>query len=330
MLPHLSLLEQDAHLDFELNVPAKKSPAIKKQTNISAGQKPVEIANPIDYLSPLDLFYDSWILKNASDIEKGRPFWSIKLAGPSVHIGKWQELTTVANKLPIWKFVIHKYEEQKAFTGKGHWYFRGEKPVYSWKEKIWLFQSISPHLYYESDEKEVYTRFYMDRETLKICKNSDYAADKKEIILHSSEAKINTAKFSQALKEFSAKYFIREFSLESGQVSVNLMHDGVNSQNKVACRLEDLYEKELILQAPMNFAKLNSKVKANVSLEYDRRKAQVSCAGEITEIEKIEKGFDTLTVQIERMDKGEYQEFIHLYQLRQANIDDFISRARGY
>jgi len=120
-------------------------------------------------------------------------------------------------------------------------------------------------------------------------------------------------------------------NLESGELKV-VLKQTTNAGNEISfiCEFEDFYEDELIVRAPRNSLAQSSEVLASVSLTYNGQKVKLGCVGIIEEIEEFSKLQETLVININKIDKKLYVNFIELYEDRQNSINDFMLRAKGY
>jgi len=295
-------------------------------------QSPIKIVDeePIKFISALDIASDTWIIKSKSDCSFTTSLWKINVWGPSPHLGKWIEVTTVADNLKTWKFVFNDDVDKNCFVeSDGNWFFEGERPIYDWGKKFWLFKDANPHLYFINSLDEKFSRFYFENSKFHITKNSDIAIAKEDLINASSEVKINQQQFKKLREDFLGKSVVREFSLESGEISVDLEYEPNLTDFNLKCEFEDFHEKELIVLAPPNSIAYEAKVRAQVLLKYNGQEAGVICHGKILEIEALEKK-DSLTIGVQKMNTENFKNFLDLYALRQANINDFMTRAKGF
>ena len=88
------------------------------------------------------------------------------------------------------KFVI-KNDDGQYIMEDGAWYFTGSKPEFDWKINRWNFSSDTPHLYFYTDKKEVFSRFKLEEGSVQITENSNYALTKESIILESCSEEYN-------------------------------------------------------------------------------------------------------------------------------------------
>lgn len=320
MLPHLNTFRVEQN---EIHYEVDPKQVVTNKTAITSGE-------PVQFLAALETASDIWIVRSKDSCQNLGEKWQIRLEGPSAHLGKWNEIINQSSSEPTWRFTLMDQENLFFTEEQGFWFFIGERPVYDWREKCWLFQSKFPHLYFQSDFGEEYSRLYLAESILYVAYNSSSALTKEKLILHSAEAKFNVYEFNQLRQEYLSSTLVREFSLESGEVKVNLQYEPNLDDFNLNCEFEDLHAEELLVKAPHEAIHLDAKVRAKVSLDYAGKTADVHCVGTVQEVEKIDHKTDALTISIEMMKQESFQEFLALYQLRQENINDFMTRAKGY
>lgn len=195
-------------LDFwmkSLSAQVRKNSNSTDQKNVKSldtktqEKKEAEVNAP-NWLDPLDLEQDIWLIKNESDCKKILSKWLIKLIGPAPFVGQWTE---VQNKL--WRFEIKEEEKELYVPGDGHWFFQGDtKPDFVWKENSWLIAGDRFDLFFKSGNT-ISSRLKCKDRVLSVCKNSLYAKTKEQIIIESFNKEMVFKKEAEALKDLEGK-----------------------------------------------------------------------------------------------------------------------------
>lgn len=154
------------------------------ETNASMDKK----AESAFWLPEISCRADVWLIRNVLENNKrilGR--WLIKMCGPSPLVSSWVDIPGEAN---TWRFSVKDSHKELLNLSRGEWVFKGEnKPDYNWKEHIWLFTCEKGELTFHEDNK-VFKRFYIEDKNLRICKNSEFAKSKQEIIFETFNQEI--------------------------------------------------------------------------------------------------------------------------------------------
>lgn len=184
-----------------LNAQVKARPA----QNVVKSLKPSDTTNSTEkksldgqmsWAEPLDLESDIWLIKNESDYKKVLNKWLIKLFGPSPYVGSWVE---VQGKTNLWKFEVKSHFKDLLISGDGVWYFQGDqKPDFLHKENRWLLTGENFNLFFK--DSAIHSRLEFKDKALKICKNSDYAKTKEQVIIESFNQELIFKQESEAAK----------------------------------------------------------------------------------------------------------------------------------
>jgi hypothetical protein len=134
------------------------------------------------WVDPLDCPDDLWLISNKADCKKVLGKWLLKIKGPSPCVGQWVESGNTRN---VWKFEFKEDERENFLDGNGEWFFRGDqKPDFIWKENLWMITGTNFNLFYQ-EGSEILSRLSLRDKILSICKNSEFARTKEEIIIAS-------------------------------------------------------------------------------------------------------------------------------------------------
>jgi hypothetical protein len=171
-----------------LAIQAKKmESALQNSRVVSGGSGPEEsgdkgkAVDEPNWIDPLDCEDDVWLLTSKADCKRVLGKWLIKLKGPSPCVAQWVE----TNNRNIWHFEFKEEEKEGFISGGGEWYFRGEqKPDFIWKENLWLITGNQYDLFYKDGDNQL-SRLNLRDKKLSICKNSEYAKTKEELIIAS-------------------------------------------------------------------------------------------------------------------------------------------------
>lgn len=192
-------------LDFwmkSLSAQARQNPVapqkvVKSQDNQSQERADNYLPN---WLEPLDLEDDIWILKSESDCKRILGKWLIRFKGPGPFVGQWSEL-----KPGLWRFDLKPTERDMFVPNDGAWYFSGEqKPDFVWKENIWLMTGENFDLFFKNDNN-VYSRLKSKDKTLTVAKNSLYAKTKEQVIEESFDRDLVFKQQAQKLDDLEGE-----------------------------------------------------------------------------------------------------------------------------
>jgi len=158
-----------------------------KSGNTSGDDKPFKLNDDVKWIDALDLEDDVWILDQKNSCKRILGKWIIKIKGPSPFVAQWIEINGKPN---VWKLEFKKEERNLYLSSKGEWFFRGDqKPEFSWKENVWLMTGSGFDLIFMENEV-IQTRLILKNRILTVCKNSDYALTKENLIQSSFEKNI--------------------------------------------------------------------------------------------------------------------------------------------
>jgi hypothetical protein len=162
-----------------------------KKSRAKAQEVAKEVKSDFKLVEPLELKSDIWLLKANSDYKKILRRWLLRVLGPSPYVGNWVELEPQpGDRIPTWKFVT-KNDDGQFILEDGAWFFSGSKPEFDWQVKRWNFSSEAPHLYFYTQDAQVFSRFKFELGVVKIAENSQYALTKEQMILESCDNKFN-------------------------------------------------------------------------------------------------------------------------------------------
>lgn len=137
----------------------------------------------------LELQSDIWLTKHKNDNKKVLRRYLSRMLGPSPHVGKWVELEEKpGDSQKTWKFNIED-EEGQFIMEDGAWYFTGSKPEFDWKIHRWSFSSDKPHLYFYTNDGQVFSRIKFKNGKVEISENSKFALSKEEAIVETCDMK---------------------------------------------------------------------------------------------------------------------------------------------
>ncbi|MGE3609089.1 MAG: hypothetical protein AB7I27_05835 [Bacteriovoracaceae bacterium] len=169
---------------------------IKNTENSNSAEKKTQ-ESQISWKEPLDVESDIWLIKSESDFKKVINKWLVKLVGPSGYVGQWVEVNGQKN---LWKFDIKNQHKELYLSGDGEWYFQGDqKPEFVYKENIWLITGESFNLFFK-DNSATHSRIGVKDKVLSICKNSDYAKTKEQLIIESFNQELVFKKDGESAK----------------------------------------------------------------------------------------------------------------------------------
>ena len=195
-------------LDFwmkSLNAQVKKNPNANSQNQVKSidqsktqDKKGPDTQSP-NWVAPLELEDDIWILKADADCKKVLSKWLIRLMGPSPYVGQWTEVKGG------WRFDIKESEKELYCPNNGAWFFVGDqKPDFVWKENIWMITGDNFELYFK-DGETVSSRLKSKDKVLTIAKNSLFAKTKEPVIIESFDKELVFKKEAQNLEDLEGK-----------------------------------------------------------------------------------------------------------------------------
>jgi hypothetical protein len=161
-----------------------KDKIVKAAEAKQGSEKKKELSAP-EWIAPLDLEDDIWLIKNEAEVKKILGKWLIRLLGPSPYVGNWYEL-----KPDLWRFDIKETEKPMLVPNEGSWFFSGDqKPDFVWKENNWLISGDGFELFFKS-KAGVQTRLKSHEKVLTVCKNSLFAKTKEQVIIESFDKEL--------------------------------------------------------------------------------------------------------------------------------------------
>jgi hypothetical protein len=120
-------------------------------------------------------------------------------------------------------------------------------------------------------------------------------------------------------------------NLESGEIKV-VIKQQTDKGNDISfiCEFDDLFDDELVVNAPKNSLPSGSEVAAAVTLRYNGQKVVIKSKGKIEEIEEHDNYKDKLIIRLDDITQKKVEDFMDLYEERQKNINEFMELAKGY
>jgi hypothetical protein len=187
-------------LKGQMKVPAGTSQpkALKGQDSKSTDKK-LDLSTP-QWLDPLKLEDDIWILKTENDCKKILSKWLVRMMGPGPNVGQWYEV-----RHGLWRFDLRPEDKELYVSGKGSWFFTGDqKPEFIWKENSWMMSGLSYELFYK-EGPSVYSRLKSKNKVLEIATNSVFAKTKETIIIESFNKEMVFKKEAMLLEDLEGK-----------------------------------------------------------------------------------------------------------------------------
>lgn len=182
---------------FQKSEPDKKSISSKEEE-----AKNIELKGDFQFIDPLVLHSDMWILKSQQDCKRIIKRYLIKLMGPSSHVGSWHELESQpGDKCSSWRWEFHNEMGDQFLMDDGAWVFYGSKPEFDWKTHLWNFSGETPHLYFYREDKQVFSKLKFSNRQVVVAGNSQYALAKKELIIETADPKFQFSAEKQADEE---------------------------------------------------------------------------------------------------------------------------------
>jgi hypothetical protein len=144
-------------------------------------------------------------------------------------------------------------------------------------------------------------------------------------------SKSNASQKEAAEKEVKEVLQEPKLNLESGEVKV-VIKQKTDKGNDISflCGFDDLFEDELVVNAPKDSLLRESHVAVSVTLKYGGKKVVIKTNGAIEEIEEHDNYKDKLIIRLKDLDKKKVENFMNLYQERQSSINEFMEMAKGY
>jgi hypothetical protein len=169
-----------------INVQSKQNEAQSANKVKALDQKAAEKnggdPNAPNWVAPLDLEDDIWLIKNEGDCKRAMGKWVVRIMGPSPYVAHWTE---VRGRKNFWKFEFKGAARELYCGGNGNWYYAGEqKPDFIWKENIWFMRGKQYDLYYQ-DSSTITSRISVKDKVLTISKNSAWAKAKEALVIES-------------------------------------------------------------------------------------------------------------------------------------------------
>ena len=179
---------------------AQKIKTLDANKNVEKKNEAVVAASGINWLDPLEVEDDIWILKQDSDCKKVLSKWLVRLLGPSPYVGQWTEL-----KSGLWRFDLKETERNLYLSNEGEWYFTGDqKPDFVWKENVWLISGDNFDLYFK-DSSGRHSRLNCHSKVISVCKNSMFAKTKESIIIESLDKELVFKREAEKLEDLEGK-----------------------------------------------------------------------------------------------------------------------------
>lgn len=179
----------------------------------------------VQWLNPLHIENDIWILKSTTDLKKNQNQWTVRLLGPGPLVGEWIELESER-----WSFQFSGPEKTRFLSNSGSWFYEGKiRPEFIGSENRWMFQGESFELYCVQ-EKEKISWMNIKDGVVSLRKNSPFALVKEDLIKDS---------FNQEI--------IKSWAFEENFLE-KLDSFLVINENFYSCRFDDYFDGEIVLQ----------------------------------------------------------------------------------
>ncbi len=76
--------------------------------------------------------------------------------------------------------------------------------------------------------------------------------------------------------------------------------------------------------------RLNEKTELDISLDYQSENARINCEGVVISIDEVGNDGFYVTVQVNTNDAQKFDRFMDIMKSRQENIQNFLSKAKGF
>lgn len=349
-------------IDFmikSLNAQIKQNQTADPSRNFKTAENKLTDERLLDqqpnWIEPLSHPDDIWLNKNKTDCKKVLGKWLTKLMGPGPFVGQW-----VSTKSNRWAFEIRDGKDL-FLKGQGFWEFSGiQKPEFIAKENAWFFAGEQFELAYVEEGKR-FIRMTVQDNALNICKNSQPAKAKEELIIETFDKELFFKKYSDRLKDLEGKG--KTDILSSGPLSGNTSTDQITTyyeyrpvtsidearsrrqqdpelddltasakhisilvsrSEKIECNLDDYFEDNIYLETDSTKIKVGEKCFLFLVFKYKEKESKLKLDGVI---KSYEAGY--VTFQVSAKEVKEFETFKILFQERQKNVDLFLNRARG-
>ncbi|MFN7685197.1 MAG: hypothetical protein ACK5QT_07280 [Oligoflexia bacterium] len=182
-------------------------------------RKEVQEEGVVNYVAPIEMAEDCWIIRNTRDIAFRQTAWTLNLLGPPPMAGEWHSDSSLdANGLDAWVFKV-KPDHQSLQPVPGKWVFWGKAPTFSPDTLVWLMISSAPRLVFIPESGPEQIRIETSGHTLKVAKNGPKVHEMKALI-------------QQIM--FAEKRFNNEKGERKGDFEIHLEHQIANKGPGVA------------------------------------------------------------------------------------------------
>lgn len=137
----------------------------------------LDVEPECEFIEPLTISEDCWLLRHPDDVRIVRSHWVIKLVGPGPVVGKWARMEASSQKSEehsVWQWQPRNAQGELLAGEKGSWVFWGKRPQF--EDLSWVFVSRSPRLTFYKDKMAAGDFFALGSDRrLHIAKNSEVA-----------------------------------------------------------------------------------------------------------------------------------------------------------
>ncbi len=104
----------------------------------------------------------------------------------------------------------------------------------------------------------------------------------------------------------------------------------IQNNKKHDCKLDDFFDSSVIFFCKDGNIRLNEKTELDISLDYQSENARINCEGVVMSIDEVGNGGFYVTVQVNTNDAQKFDHFMDIMKSRQENIQNFLSKAKGF
>jgi hypothetical protein len=231
------------------NTVVSKTTAAPKETQTQSSTKNIQ------WVAPLSIDDDIWLVKDRYDCKQLMGKWLLKLMGPGPFVAQWN---AVKGDKKLWRFDIKDEHKEYFLQTNETWYFRGDqRPEFVWQENLWMFNGKNVGLYITVNGEQEF-RFLVEDKFLLITENSITARTKEQLILESFDKELlvkNEEKASGKDKTFEQDTHLQDLKGKSStdHISQSYLTGGIhqsegskdNLQGSINRELKELYDDEV-------------------------------------------------------------------------------------